>query len=126
MIPKSGYIFISALILMVLISCRSAGITCRLSSDLAGSAGGTITMEWDSNTEKNLAGYRIFYGTAPGKYQNCVDVGKPPESSPGTTKYTLTGLTAGERYYLAVIAYSIYDTPTGGSGFSNEVSAVAK
>jgi hypothetical protein len=73
-----------------------------------------------------LGGYRIFFGTSPGKYKNCVDVGKATEASPGVVKYILTGLVKGERYYLAAIAYSIYDTPITRSGFSNEVSAVAK
>lgn len=115
--------------LLSLIACqgaviRSAEIICRPSSEFTISVdkSGMVTIAWDSNKEPSLAGYRIFYGAASGRYKNCVDVGKPSESSPGITGYTLTGLIKGERYFIAVIAY---DKNNKKSGFSSEVSAVA-
>ena len=110
-----------------IIACQAGRITCKSSADFAGSAeGGGITIAWDSNTEPTLGGYRVYYGTSPGKYRNCVDVGKATESPPGVTQYTLTNLVKGKRYYIAVIAYPSYDVSYNRSGFSNEVKGAAK
>ena len=117
---------LSALLLLSVIACQGTRITCKSSGDLSVSNGGSITIAWDSNTEPNLGGYRVFYGTSPGKYKDCVDVGKATESAPAAIKYTLTNLVKGKRYYIAVIAYSTYDISYKRSGFSNEVSAVAE
>ncbi len=81
---------------------------------LAGSASALaadVTLAWDANTETDLAGYKIYYGTAPGVYGAPITIGVQ-------TTYTITGLAPGT-YYFAVTAYN-----TSGleSGFSNEVS----
>src|SRR4051812_15272918 len=52
----------------------------------------SLAVMWDSNTESNLAGYTIVYGTAPNQYSNSVDVGNH-------TSYTFTDLNGGTRYY---------------------------
>ena len=70
-----------------------------------------------------MAGFRVFYGLAPRKYKECVDIGKPPESSPGVMKHTLIGLDSGKKYYIAVIAY---DKKNNESDFSGEVSGTAE
>jgi len=112
------------LLCLSIVACQSAGIICRPSSAITSSAGsGTIKIAWDSNTDKNLVGYRIFYGTSPGKYKNCVDVGKVTESSPGVIQYNLTGLVKGKQYYIAVVAVDKYNQQ---SSFSVEVSGVAR
>ena len=117
------YLF-SILFCLSIVACQSARIICRPSSAITSSEGsGTINLTWDSNTEKNLVGYRVFYGTSPGKYKNCVDVGKATESSPGVIQYDLTGLVKGKQYYIAVVAVGEYDQQ---SSFSVEVSGVAK
>ena len=102
-----------------------AQITCRPSSASPSSAveGGAITIAWDPNKEPDLAGYRVYYGTASGSYKSCVDVGNPPRSSSGLMEFTLTGLAKGKKYYIAVIAY---DKNKETSRFSSEVSDVAK
>jgi len=122
---KCRFSIFAVLLLLGIVSCRGSAITCKGISDLASPAGegGKITMEWDSNTEPKLTGYRVFYGTSPGKYKSCVDVGKATEPSPGVVKFTLTGLNKGKRYYLALTAY---DTFQNTGEFSKEVSAVAK
>jgi hypothetical protein len=121
---KCRFFIPSVLLLLGIIACQGTKIICKNSADLANPAdGGMVSMQWDSNTEPKLEGYRVYYGTSPGKYKSCVDVGKATESTPGVVKYTLTGLNKGKRYYIAVIAY---DTLHKTSDFSNEVSAEAK
>jgi len=71
-----------------------------------------VTLAWDANTESDLAGYRVHYGTASGSYTTSVDVHKVTTSSIGT-------LTAGQRYYFAVTAYNASGNE---SGYSNQVS----
>lgn len=71
-----------------------------------------VTVQWNANTETDLAGYKLYIGTASGVY------GTPIAIATQTT-YTFTNLPAGT-YYIAVTAYN-----AGGleSGFSNEVSS---
>ncbi|MBI5967810.1 MAG: fibronectin type III domain-containing protein [Deltaproteobacteria bacterium] len=87
-----------------------------------GTPEGTINLAWDSNTEPDLAGYKVHYGTALGVYEKSIDVGMATQSN-GTTYYTLTGLTKGQTYYIAVTAY---DTSGNESDYSNEVNGPAK
>ena len=56
------------------------------------------TASWDRNPEPNVIGYKLSYGTAPGRYDATIDVGNvtsvqffPP---------------AGNRYYVVVQAYT--------------------
>ncbi len=74
-----------------------------------------IKLAWDPNTEPDLAGYKIYWGKSSRSYENSVDVGN-------VTQYTLTGLTAGETYFIAATAYNLSNNE---SDFSNEVSGVA-
>ena len=69
------------------------------------------TLAWDPNTESNLAGYRVHYGTVSRSYAFSLDVRK-------VTICSVAGLTEGQTYYFAV---SAYDTSGNESGFSNEV-----
>ena len=70
-----------------------------------------ITLTWDPNTETDLAGYDIYYGTSSGNYQSKTDVGN-------VTTYTVNGLNVGVTYYLTATAYNTQGLE---SGFSNEV-----
>ena len=36
---------------------------------------GTVSLAWDPVADTDLAGYRVYYGTAPGNYTQSVDVG---------------------------------------------------
>jgi chitodextrinase len=78
-------------------------------------AANTATLAWDVVTHPNLAGYRVYFGTAPGTYSQApgsgVNVGN-------VITHTITGLTSGTRYYFAVTAY---DGSNVESAFSNEV-----
>ena len=70
-----------------------------------------VTLQWDANTEPDLKGYKIYYGTSSRNYTHSVDVGN-------VTTYQLTDLTEDQTYYIAVTAY---DTDDNESGYSNEV-----
>ncbi len=71
-----------------------------------------ISLAWDQNTEQDLSGYKIYYGTSSDNYTFSIDVGK-------TTSYTLSSLESGKTYYTSVTAY---DTEGYESDFSDEVS----
>ena len=92
--------FVFALILCVLPAAASAA---------------TVTLAWNANTETNIGGYVLVYGTSPGSYSGSVDVGN-------TTSRAVSSLTSGTRYYFAVRAYNT----SGVSGpLSSEVNELA-
>ncbi|BAV34005.1 fibronectin type III domain protein [Sulfuricaulis limicola] len=72
-------------------------------------------LTWDAVPATNLSGYRVYYGTTPGTYQQAPGQGL---SVGNITTYTLMGLSNGTRYYFAVTAF---DTAGNESGYSNEV-----
>ena len=55
---------------------------------LGSAQAGQATLAWDPNTEPELAGYKVYYGTAAGTYGTPIDVGN-------VTTYTVPGLTDG-------------------------------
>ena len=77
---------------------------------------GTITLAWNPNKEPDLAGYRVYYGTASRKYGPGIDVGN-------VTSYSLSGLLKGQKYYISVTAYNKSGKE---SSFSKEVSGLPK
>ncbi len=79
---------------------------------------GQAEFSWLPNTEPNLAGYRIHYGTASRAYTTTVDVGLP-QPVDGRIHATVTGLIPGETYFFAATAY---DASGGESDYSTEVS----
>jgi fibronectin type 3 domain-containing protein len=74
-----------------------------------------LKLAWDADTESDLAGYKVYYGTSSKSYTGPIDVGN-------VTTYTLTGLKGGQTYYIAVTAYN---TLNNESGYSSEASGVA-
>lgn len=123
---------VSALgLVLVLSACGSdntdetggAPSTSSGSSNSGGGVGGAVivppstpdstTLRWSPNTEPDLAGYRVYYGTEPRQYfqakgQGVVVVGN---------SYTVTGLASGVRYYFAVTAF---DEASNESDYSAE------
>jgi len=71
-----------------------------------------IDLAWDPNSEPDLAGYVVYYGTSPQNYTNRIDVGN-------VTSVRIKGLPANKDYFIALTAY---DFSGNESDFSNEVS----
>jgi hypothetical protein len=78
---------------------------------------GDAVLSWNPVADPNLAGYKIYYGTASGVYAHSFAVGQT--ATPSTPKYQVSNLPDGTTYYFAVKSY---DGPGNESGFSNEVS----
>ena len=87
-----------ALTLMFLALCASA-------------AAASVTLAWDPNKETDLAGYKLYYGTALGVYGAPIILGK-------VTTHTLTGLPNGTFYF----ALTAFNTSGMESGYSNVVT----
>ncbi len=70
-------------------------------------ATGSATLSWNVPTQnsdgsalKNLAGFRIYYGTNPASLKQVVDI-----TDVGTTSYQITGLSSGS-WYFGIKAYN--------------------
>jgi hypothetical protein len=98
------------------ITVTSGGITRTVSVTLTLNppASSSLTLTWNGNTEKDLAGYKVYRATSSGAY------GAPIAAIPGNTpSYTATGLEFGTTYFFVVTAYDIAGNE---SAYSNEVS----
>ena len=76
---------------------------------------GQVDLKWDTTNDSDVIGYMVYwrpYKTNDRKYSESVDVGFK-------NKYTVSGLTEGDKYYFCVTAYNRHTE----SHFSNEVSA---
>ena len=73
----------------------------------------TIQVNWNPNTEEDLAGYRLYVGTASGQYGEPVDVGNVTGHVMEITPEH------GATYYFALTAY---DTSGNESGYSAEAT----
>ncbi|MGE0472755.1 MAG: hypothetical protein AB7P17_03885, partial [Nitrospirales bacterium] len=72
----------------------------------------TASLQWAANTEPDLAGYKVYHGTAPGVYGASLDVGK-------ATTYQFPNLESNKVHYFSVTAY---DTSGNESSPAPEVS----
>lgn len=72
-------------------------------------------LSWTAIPDPDVAGYRVYYGTAAGKYGQVRGQGLPTRA----TSHTVDGLQSGMRYYFAVTAV---DSDGNESGFSQEVT----
>lgn len=72
----------------------------------------SVTLAWNASAAADVAGYRVYEGTASHLYSSVLDVST-------NTQATLSGLTVGSTYFFAVTAYA-----AGGieSPFSSEIS----
>ncbi len=83
---------------------------------------GSLRLSWaapatnvDGTPCTDIAGYRIYYGTASGVYSSVINAGK-------VLSYQIDGLAGGTTYYVAVTAY---DATGAESGYSNEAIHIA-
>ncbi|UCH21386.1 MAG: fibronectin type III domain-containing protein [Deltaproteobacteria bacterium] len=90
----------SSLLLSAIIICSSSY-----------AAAADVTLAWDPNSEPDLDGYVVYWGTASRYYTFSADVGN-------NTTYTISGLAEGQTYYFTATAY---DSDNNESGYSNEV-----
>lgn len=74
--------------------------------------GGAAVVSWESNTEPDIAVYKVFYGTGSGNYSDCVTVNSTQ------TSCEINSLLDGNTYYFAVKAVDISGQE---SEFSSEV-----
>jgi hypothetical protein len=74
-------------------------------------------LSWDPNTEPDLAGYKIYYGTVSGGYTQVISVGLT--STPAAPQYMVSNLNSGTTYYFSITSF---DSSSNESGFSNEAS----
>ena len=73
----------------------------------------SVTLAWDANAEPDIAGYKVYWGTSSGVYNQFDDVSQ--------TTALVSDLTVGVRYYFAVTAYNEAGVE---SGYSEEVSEI--
>jgi len=79
---------------------------------MSATSNGTAQLSWDPSISTDVAGYKVYVGTASGNYSSSISVGI-------VTSYTVTNLGVGNTYYFAV---TDYDSSGLESGLSNEVS----
>ncbi len=72
-----------------------------------------VTLGWDPNTETDMAGYKVYFGSSSRTYGTAINIGL-------VTTYTVPNLSPG-KWYFAVTAFN---TSGAESGYSNEVSAI--
>lgn len=103
-----------------LTGCGSGGVSPAAVQPSGGvqPATGSATLTWsppstyaDGTPLTDLAGFKVYYGTAPGVYQS-INVG-------ATDSYEVTGLAVGQTYYFTVTAY---DASGSESNYSDVIS----
>jgi hypothetical protein len=105
-IGRAGRLIGSLLLALILHSVPAFGVI------VTGQYGAALN--WERSSSPEVAGYRVYYGTACGNYTHSVTVGN-------LTTNTIPGLASGVTYFFAVTAY---DTNGLESNFSNESSYV--
>ena len=74
-----------------------------------------MTLAWKANREHDLAGYKLYIGTASGIY----NLAGSPFSINNTTSYIASNLPKGQTYFFAI---SAYDSAGNESVLSAEIS----
>jgi len=106
-------LFITSIIALLLVVCGGGNTD---------GGSGVATLTWTPPTTNedgtplvDLAGYKIYYGTASRSYPNSITI-----ANPGITSYVIDNLASGT-YYFAATAFNYSG---GESDVSNEVSKV--
>ena len=114
---RANYLF-ELKILMILLLTMAGCAT----NNLPPTGDAVVSLSWnaptttvDGNAITDLAGYKIYYGVAPGQYEQSIQI-----SSNSETSYSIKDL-GPETYYFTVTAY---DSLGIESDYSEEVSVV--
>ena len=97
------------------VSLSSTSTSPTPSPGTTSSGTGGATLSWTLNSETDLAGYKVYVGTAPGIYSfpgSPIVIGR-------TDNYAISGLPVGQTYYFAI---SAFDNSGNESTLSTEVS----
>lgn len=86
-------------------------VLCLLPASILEVQAAQVTVAWDVSDEADLAGYKLYYGTASRDYSVVRDVGK-------VYSHPICDLKAGKTYYFAATAYDLYGNE---SDFSEEL-----
>jgi fibronectin type 3 domain-containing protein len=77
-------------------------------------------LAWNAAAATTLSGYRVYYGTASGKYLQAFGAGA---WAGNVTTFNVSGLMKGATYYFAVTSV---DGQGNESAFSNEASKLVQ
>jgi hypothetical protein len=119
-------------ILDIIPFCKIAFIICALFFCFRATGyAADVTLQWDANTESDLAGYKVYYktglsgepynGTGATEGASPIEMALAQDENPdqGIVEFTLHGLADAVTYFFAVKAYD-NETPSLESGYSNE------
>jgi|GEM_PF-1977540 len=112
---------------LLVIACIFMGLAIILGAAIV-NAQSTVTFQWDTNDETDLAGYRLWQAVVSGGY----DQNQPPafeillteptfDHTGDTCQWSLNDIPDGT-YFWVLTAFDD-ETPENESGFSNEVTA---
>ncbi len=71
--------------------------------------GASLKVTWNANTETDLSGYIVYYGTKSNTYEQADDIGK-------ATSYQINNVQGGTYYYVSLTAYDSSGNESAKSG----------
>lgn len=105
-------------------SNEESGYSSEITVQSESSNNGEITAHfaWTPNTESELNGYKIHYGTTHGTYTEVADIGNPTIGADNKVHGEVAQLTEGTTYYFVCTAYN---TQGNESDYSREIEWTA-
>ncbi len=104
--------------LIILFLVMLLGAIVAMAVGLVSAAGVVVgpngTVFWTANTDTDLAGYKIYFGQAPGVYSVSSDIGKTATPTNPLVSISTFNLSEGQ-WYVAVTAYDLAENESGKS-----------